>query len=194
MSVVRGVGHDEDSLASMAGAHFGSSKASPCCMKPHFGQLSENVSKPGSKQAWDVFQENALTSSLANGAGNVVEDISFVVNSALCTGDREWLARKSGDDAIDVTSERSEVAFCNISALNRRRLQARVFHPGQQDGRGEGVALDVAQNTRVVDGCFDSKLEAGDAGTDRQEGISHIDSPFLFARLDEYQVVFVALR
>lgn len=72
--------------------------------------------------------------------------------------------------------ERLRVESGDVAAPNRSWLQGRVFHPGQEDGRSIGFALEVAKNAQSGDGETDSELESSPAAeqADRSDdGISH---------------------
>lgn len=64
-----GVGHDPDSIPSVGSANGGSRNAVPLSIVPERGQVSENVSKPPSKQSCDVFHDDECGSYLANEPG-----------------------------------------------------------------------------------------------------------------------------
>jgi hypothetical protein len=52
------VGNNKESGAKMGEAAKGCGYATPFCITPEAGQVSENTSKSGTKEAWDVFQED----------------------------------------------------------------------------------------------------------------------------------------
>ena len=57
------------SLAVMRGTILSSPQNSPSCIKPHFGQVSENSLKAPSKQSCDVLHDDVTGSYFANNSG-----------------------------------------------------------------------------------------------------------------------------
>jgi hypothetical protein len=61
----RGVGHgarcsdNENAVAAVRGASGCRRYAIPLSVVPALGQVTEDVSESGSKEAWDVFQQNS---------------------------------------------------------------------------------------------------------------------------------------
>jgi hypothetical protein len=64
-----GVGHNPEPIASVRGTNGGSWYAMPLRIIPERGQVSENVSKPSTKQSCDVFHDDVEWSNLANKSG-----------------------------------------------------------------------------------------------------------------------------
>jgi len=64
-------------------------------------------------------------------------------------GVAEWLAGVAAADKVDVPGKRSGVQLAQVSAPKRCRIQGLVFHPIHEDGRGEGVALDVGHHSAM---------------------------------------------
>jgi len=86
----------------------------------------------------------------------VVCPCATVAKSGLLSGDAKGWAGKSRSDDVHHAAKRSGVEVSHIACPNRRRLQARLFHPFQQDGRSVGVPLDVAHNAMSVAEMFES--------------------------------------
>ena len=74
------------------------------------------------KEAWDVFQEDASGSYLANQSLNVRPEPSIVVGSRSSTGDAPRLAGESPNDPIHSINERFAVEGSGIRP-NRCRIQ-----------------------------------------------------------------------
>jgi hypothetical protein len=55
---LRGVGHDKDPVAAVRGADGCRWYAIPFRVIPARGQATNDVTKSGSKQPWDVFQQD----------------------------------------------------------------------------------------------------------------------------------------
>src|SRR5690606_9497480 len=51
---------------------------------------------------------------------------------------------------------------------DRRRIQGRLFHPGHEDGRSEGVPLDDTHNSQPGEGGAEAELQPTDPGTERK--------------------------
>jgi len=66
LSHAPGVGKNPDTITSVASANGGSRYAMPLRIIPERGQVSENVSKPPTKQCCDVFHDDEAGSYLAN--------------------------------------------------------------------------------------------------------------------------------
>jgi hypothetical protein len=64
-----GVGNNPDAVAAVMGTNGGSRYAVPFRIIPERGQVSENVSKPSTKQSCDVFHEDVSRSNFANNSG-----------------------------------------------------------------------------------------------------------------------------
>lgn len=173
------MGQAEEALAFVRGAHAGRREQNPFRIEPERGKVSKDGAEAQSKVPCHVLKEDPFRPDFADDAGDVGPNPSRVVESASLAGDGEWLARIAGGDEIDKTSDRICWKVGKVAAPNRRRLQARVFHPGQQDGRGVGFPLDVHQRTSVGSGDADAEFESSNAGAERKDaGISHVtESP-----------------
>jgi hypothetical protein len=66
-----GVGNNPDAVAPVRGADGRSGYAVPDSVIPERGQLSENSSMPGTKEAWHVFHNCKAGSNLANKSGEL---------------------------------------------------------------------------------------------------------------------------
>ena len=51
---------------------------------------------------------------------------------------------------------------------NRRLIQGLIFHPRHEDGRGEGVPLDVTDSTVSGLGQHEAEVETSGAGAERK--------------------------
>src|SRR4051812_30154908 len=77
-----------------------------------------------------------------------------------------------------------------VSGPNRRRLQARFFHPTQEGGHSCGFPLDVTHNAssgaEEAEACVESFVEHSDTGAKSQDverGSSHIQCNRCFGDL-----------
>jgi len=94
------------------------------------------------------------------------------------------LARDARNDSVHGPAPRPSVEFGQVAAPNRSRVQGLVFHPRQQNGRTKGFPLDVTHNPALGKCEPYSEIETADPGAKRKQsdfGISHIESPFLYA-------------
>jgi hypothetical protein len=137
-----GVGQDEESLPLVARSHGSRAEHVPFRIKPARSQVSEYVSKPSSKEAWDVLQEDEARSHLANDSGDVGPDPPLVLRSLLLSGDGERLAWKSGSDDIHFSSEERSVKSREVGPY-RRVIQDTRFNRRIQTRDCEGFPLHV---------------------------------------------------
>ena len=88
-----GVGHNPDAVPAVRCTNGGSRYAVPLRIVPERGQVSENVSKPPSKQSCDVFHDNVARSYLANKPGIFAPETgSFAGQSGTVPGVTDVLA------------------------------------------------------------------------------------------------------
>lgn len=175
-----GVGHtdDEDALPFMAGTDIRSSQARPCDTEPEGGQVSENgTQSPRRSQAADVFQDDEAGSKNANACADLRPDPPLVLDALSGSGDTVRLAREARRDDVHQSTKACPGEVCEIACENRRRLQGRVFHPLQEEGRGADFPLDVAQNTQSAEGDVNAEIEHPDAAAQAEsspEGTIHV--------------------
>ncbi len=105
-SFARGVGHipcdAEPPIAPMVRAEVGSGYAVPESIIPERGQVSENASKPGTEDAWDVFQEDEAGSKLASESGNLrPEGAASAFNASSLASEREVLTGEAAADGVN---------------------------------------------------------------------------------------------
>lgn len=146
----------------MRGSGVGRSNNRPLRIEPRVGKVSEYSVEAQGKVPSDVLGDQAPRSHLANHAKDFGPEVAGVLFGVPLPGNAERLAGVSSGDDIDSTHERSEVEVTDIAAPNRRRLQARAFHPLQKDGRRVGVPLTEGQNSGSEHGV-NSKVEAPDS-------------------------------
>jgi hypothetical protein len=84
--LLKAVGQDEDSVAFMAGSQLDAGEHAPYRIIPQRGQVRENVSNSGNKEAWDVFQEHVARSSIANMVKDSRPDPTVVLRAFLEAG------------------------------------------------------------------------------------------------------------
>ena len=93
-------------------------------------------------------------------------EVARIVGAPAPSGDAEWLARIARTDEIHRAAPRAAVEAGKI-VPDRRLIQGLVFHPRHEDGRGEGVPLDVTHSTVSGFGQRKSEVEAAGAGAER---------------------------
>lgn len=158
-------GQDKDSASKVWGSDSCGAEKVPFRIEPRVGQAPENVSKPGNKQAWDVFQEDDGGSHFANDAHDFWEDPAVVFRSPLRACEREGLAGEPRRDAIHEAAPRAAVEGCKV-VPDRSPIQGRVFHPRHEEGRSEGFPLNESHSAVIFsEGEPESELQSSDPGT-----------------------------
>ena len=114
----------------------------------------------------DVLEEHPKRSAFADDAGNVRPEVARIVRALALAGDAERLARITRTDEIHRAAPRPAVEAGKIGP-DRRLIQGLVFHPRHEDGRGEGVPLDVTHSTVSRFGQDKSEVEPAGAGAER---------------------------
>tara|TARA_Y100000310_G_scaffold337057_2_gene423154 strand:+ start:432 stop:932 length:501 start_codon:yes stop_codon:yes gene_type:complete len=166
--VALGVGYSpreyEQPLSAVGCSNIGRSYSRPVRIEPEFTQLAEPPPEAigMSNSAPDVLQERVAGSHSANDTSDLGPQVALVVCSELLPCDGEGRARKTSDDHIDVPGKRAGVQLAQVSAPNRCRIQGLVLHPVHEDGRGEGVALDVGHHS-AMESSADPEVETPDA-------------------------------
>jgi hypothetical protein len=105
--------------------------ATPFSIIPDRGQVAENSSKPGTKEAWDVFQQQELASQLASEAHHLTPEASSLAINA---------------DAL------APLSLANAGVLTREACgdDAGVNPIGSEPCGGEGSHVIVAGNLRPM--------------------------------------------
>ena len=93
-------------------------------------------------------------------------EVARIVRSPAPSCDAERLARITRRDEIHRAAPRPAVEAGKV-VPDRRLIQGLVFHPRHEDGRGEGVPLDVTHSTVSGLGQHKSEVEATGAGAER---------------------------
>jgi hypothetical protein len=141
------------------------SEHTPLRIEPEVGKVREHGVKSQGKVPWDVLEEDQRRRDLGDDSSDVRPEVPRVGFAATVSGDAEWLAGITRRDEIHSAAPRFAVEGRQI-VPDRRAIQGRVFHPGHEDGRGEGFPLDVAHTAIGVSECeLEPKLEPADSGT-----------------------------
>ena len=138
-----------DPFTAVSCANIGSGKHSPCRIKPQFGQVSENSTKPPKSESWAVLHKCESRSYLANDAGHfspqsaLVSVKTFAVGSAIRAN---VLARESARHHVNSASPRSAVKGSHVIP-DREGRKASVVLAGQKNIAGVWVKLDGADGS-----------------------------------------------
>jgi|TARA_Y100000294_G_scaffold37911_1_gene33583 hypothetical protein len=89
-----------------------------------------------------------------------------VVGSLAPPGDTERLARVSRSEDVHRAAPWPAVKGGNVIP-DRSLIQGRVFHPRHEDGRGEGIPLDITDSTVSGLGQHKPEVEPSGAGAER---------------------------
>lgn len=160
-SVVAAVGQHEEPLAQVRRPDLGRAEQTPLRIEPERGKVAKHVGEPKVNVPWDVLEEGERSAALVEDASHFGPQVALIGVAESLTGDAEWLARVARSDEIHDATPRSAVEGSEIVG-DRSAIQLRRFHPGHEDGRGEGLALDVAHGA-AVGGQSDTELEPTDA-------------------------------
>jgi len=157
------VGQHEESLPSVRRPDFGCGEQTPFRIEPEFGKVAKDVGEPKRKVPAYVFEEDETRSALVDDASHVGPEVPLVGLGPALSGDAERLARVARSNEIHDATPRSAVEGSEI-VEDRSAIQGRVFHPRHEDGRREGVALDVT-NGPASSGQSHAELKSADPGT-----------------------------
>ena len=93
-----------------------------------------------------VLEEHPNRSALRDDPGDVRPEMARIVRALALAGDAERLARIARTDEIHRAAPLPTVEAGKV-VPDRRLIQGLVLHPRHEDGRGEGVPLDVTHST-----------------------------------------------
>jgi hypothetical protein len=115
----------------------------------------------------DVLPENPSRPCLVGDAEHFdPEGASRVLEAKSLAGDGVSLTGAAANDAIHDATPRLAVEGSNV-VPDRSRTQGLLFHPGHENGRGEGFPLDVANSP--TPGCqLEPEVEPAVAREERQ--------------------------
>lgn len=142
-SFVVAVGQHEESLATVRRTDVRRSHKIPLRIEPERGKVGQHSIEPKAKVSGDVLEEDERRSRLRDDAADLGPEVSLVALAELLPGDAEGLAGVSRNDEIHAATPALAVEGAEI-VPDRSAIQPRFFHPGHEDGRGEGVPLDDA--------------------------------------------------
>lgn len=112
--------------------------------------------------ARDVLEEAERRRDFGDDPSDMGPEVTGILISSASARKAEGLAGIAASDEINSATPRSAVEGREI-VPDRSRIQGRFFHPGHEDGRGEGFPLDVA-NGATPSG--QSEVDSSDAGAE----------------------------
>lgn len=147
----------------------------PLRIPPARGKIGEDGGKPSArKEPWHVFQQPVARSNVQSDPIESRPEPALVARPRLLAGVAPWLAREASHDPIDAAAP-PPIKVCQI-IRNRRWLQGRFFHPGQEAGRREGVPFTVTHNATGSAEESESGphpfVEHADAGTQGEDALA----------------------
>ncbi len=158
-------GEDEQPLPLVGGANF--RRREEACRKPvaHTDQSSGDFGEAEAEMMGDILEEDEGRLDLADDAGDMRPEVARVIRTPAFARDGERLARIARSDDVHRAAPRAAIEGSNV-VPERRAIQGRVFHPRHEDGRGEGVPLDVTHSTISRDGDGEPEVEPARAGAE----------------------------
>lgn len=121
-----------------------------------------------SEESRDVLEEDERGVDLPDDPGDVGPEPSLVPGSLPLAGDGPGLTREPRNDAIHDATPRLACKGRNV-VPHRSEIQGRVLHPRHENGRGEGVPLDVTNGSIPLSkGEMEPEIEPSDPTTKSQ--------------------------
>ena len=160
-------GEDEETFAPMGRTDF--RRREEACRKP-VAQTDQSCGDFGETEAemmGDIFEEDEGRLNLADDAGDMRPEVAGVVRTPAFTRHAERLARIARSDDVHRAEPWAAVEAGNV-VPERRVIQGRVFHPRHDNGRGEGVPLDVTHSSISGAGNGKPDIEATGTSTEGQ--------------------------
>ncbi len=115
----------------------------------------------------DVFEKYPLRLAFGDNPGDVRPKVPGIVRPTAPAGDAERLARIARREAIHDATPWPAVEGGNV-VPDRSLIQGLLFHPRHEDGRGEGVPLDVTDSTVSGLGQHKPEVKPSGAGAERK--------------------------
>ena len=162
-----GMGQDEQALAPMRRADFSRREQSFRNPEAQVFQLASDLAISEVEMIGDVFEEHPFRCALGDDPGDVRPQVPGIASAPAPAGDAERLARIARREDVHRPTPWVAVEGGNI-VPDRRRIQGLVFHPRHEDGRGEGVPLDITHSSIPGLGQHEAKVEPSGAGAERK--------------------------
>lgn len=158
------VGQDEESLTLVRGSNVGRGEQTPLRIEPEFGKVGKHFGEPKRKVSSDVLEEREGGGDLFEDPPDLGPEVAFVVCASSLPRCAERLARVPAANEIHRSTPCAAIEGAEI-VEDRSAIQARFFHPGHEDGRGERVPLDVAHGATP---SGQAEIEPADPGAERE--------------------------
>jgi len=108
------VGQDEDAQPLVRRANFCRAKQTRRRRVAHAPKLSQHGFEAEGDVPGDVFEEGPFGAALGNDAGDLGPEVPWIVGTAALSGGAEGLARISGEDGIEGTTERPGIEAAQV--------------------------------------------------------------------------------
>lgn len=163
----RAVGHDEQSLASVAGADLGRAEYSARNAVAHAFQWPDESGELPVRIPRHVLAEETSRPALVDDAEQLVDEPAVVVLPASPSGDAVGLAGVARSDAINDATPRSSVERSCVRPDRSLMKPSRRHACDQACGR-RGFPLHVHDSAASGFGNPDAELESADTGAEGQ--------------------------
>jgi hypothetical protein len=168
VSEVRTVGHDEQSLASVAWADFLRAEYSRRNAVAQSFQCRDDDAKLSVCVPRHVFAEDTTRPALCDDPDDMVEQPAAVVFAEPFSGNAVGLARVAANDAIHDSTPRSSIEGSNVRP-DRSRMKESLLHARHQSGGSRCFPLQVTDCHRSGFCKHNPEVEPSDAGTDGED-------------------------
>jgi hypothetical protein len=153
VSIVAGVGHDPDSVASVRRTNGARWYAMPLRVIPDLGQGPENNVQPSTKQRCHVLQDDDAGSNHASGSNHFPEESrTGSGKSGACTGKGDVLAGEASADNVGIGILRSR-HVTDVHGIGK---------PERENARGVGVKLGHSDRVKAAR-ALEPEVEAANA-------------------------------
>jgi hypothetical protein len=161
------VGQHEEALSPVAGADVGGAEEVVLDGEAELLKVGLDLREASLEVVSDVLNDDDGGLDFAEDPCGVRPEVSRVGGAEAFAGLGEGLARVARRDEIHDSTPASAVEGCEV-VPDRRRIQGLFFHAGHEDGRSEGVPLDVAHSSHPGEGGADSQFKPANPGTKSQ--------------------------
>jgi hypothetical protein len=168
------VGNKPKAVSFVIGANVARGYTVPPSIIPERGQVPENSSEPGTKEAWCIFHDCELRSKLVNEASIFTPQSRTVAIDARASASKaDILAREPAADDIDGNSVSGQSVGCEFSDIF---VLPHVGPVLRQDAAAEGIDLAKCDGFEAAS-ALQAKVEAADAGKQGKDAQFHVFHP-----------------
>jgi len=160
-------GEDEQPLALVGRTDFRRRKEACRKAVAHADQSAGDFGESEAEMMGDILKEDEGRLDLADDAGDVGPEVTWILGAEPFTRDRERLARVASADDIHRAAPWAAVEGGNVIPDNRL-IQGRVFHPRHESGCGVGLPFDIAHSSISRDGDGEPEVEPTCTGAQRE--------------------------